>query len=151
MTTKTQYPHLVRLRDLVHHNCYVCSKYNPRGLQLDFRYDKNDKCALSEFQLDGWSQGYEGIPHGGIISAIFDGTMGNCLFAHDLTGVTAELNIRFKHPLEQNKKATAKAWIKNYSDQLYILEAEIIQNGQVKAYATGKFVNKPDLADKQDT
>jgi acyl-coenzyme A thioesterase PaaI-like protein len=149
--TKAQSHYLVKHRNSIHRACFVCSKFNKRGLQLDFYFDRYSKCAVTEFQLEDWSQGYNGIPHGGIISAIFDGVMGNCLFAQDLTGVTAEMKIRFKHIVELGRKATAKAWIKNCSDPLYILEAEIIQNEQVKAYAMGKFVNKPDLADKQNT
>jgi acyl-coenzyme A thioesterase PaaI-like protein len=151
VTTKTQNQNISKLRNSVHQNCFVCSQSNHRGLQLDFHYDENDKCVFSEFQLDGWSQGYKGIPHGGIISAIFDGAMGNCLFAQDVTAVTAELKIRFKQALELEKKAIIKAWVKNSSNTLYILEAEIVQDGQIKASATGKFVSKPDPADRQDT
>ena len=150
MTIKTQDVNLAKCRGSVHQNCFVCSNSNLRGLQLDFHYDQSNNCVFSEFQLDGWSQGYKGIPHGGIISAIFDGAMGNCLFAQDVTAVTAELKIRFRHALELEKNAIVKAWIKNNSNTLYIMEAEIIQDKQIKASAIGKFVNRPDLMDKQD-
>lgn len=147
MTTKVENYNISKIRNSAHQNCFVCSKSNHRGLQLDFHYDENDKCVFSEFQLDGWSQGYNGVPHGGIISAIFDGAMGNCLFAQDVTAVTADLKIRFRHALKLEKHAIVKAWIKNNSNTLYILEAEIDQDGQIKASATGKFVSKPDLSD----
>jgi acyl-coenzyme A thioesterase PaaI-like protein len=147
VTIKTQSQNISKLCNSVHQNCFVCSKSNHRGLQLDFHYDENDTCVFSEFQLDEWSQGYKGIPHGGIISAVFDGAMGNCLFAQDVTAVTAELKIRFRHALELEKYAIVKAWIKSNSNTLYILEAEIVQGGQIKASATGKFVSKPDLWD----
>jgi acyl-CoA thioesterase FadM len=73
--------------------------------------------------------------------------MDNCLFAQDMTAVTAELKVRFRHALELEKHAIVKAWIKTNSNTLYILEAEIVQDGQIKASTTGKFVSKPDLAD----
>jgi acyl-CoA thioesterase FadM len=73
--------------------------------------------------------------------------MGNCLFAQDVAAVTVELKIRFRHGLELEKHAIVKAWVKTNSNTLYILQAEIVQDGQIKASATGKFVSKPDLAD----
>jgi acyl-coenzyme A thioesterase PaaI-like protein len=146
VTIKNRDSNLAKFHDSVHQNCFVCSKSNPCGLHLDFYYDRNSDCVFSEFKLDGWSQGYNGIPHGGIISAIFDGAMGNCLFAQDVTAVTAELKIRFKQTLELEKHAIVRAWIKNNSNTLYVLEAEIVQDGQIKACASGKFVSKPDLA-----
>jgi len=143
--TKVKNYNISKIRNSAHQNCFVCSKSNLRGLQLDFHYDPNSNCVFSEFQLTDWSQGYNGIPHGGIISAIFDGAMGNCLFAQDVTAVTAELKIRFKHALELEKHAIVKAWIKNNSSTLYIMEAEIVQDRQIKASAIGKFVRKSDL------
>jgi acyl-coenzyme A thioesterase PaaI-like protein len=143
---KTHDFNLAKFHDSVHQNCFVCSKSNHCGLHLDFHYDEHSNCVFSEFQLNGWSQGYNGVPHGGIISAIFDGAMGNCLFAQDVTAVTAELKIRFKQTLELEKHAIVRAWIKNNSNTLYVLEAEIVQDGQIKACASGKFVSKPDLA-----
>jgi acyl-coenzyme A thioesterase PaaI-like protein len=147
VTIKTQDINLAKFHDTVHQNCFVCSKSNDCGLHLDFHYDEHSNCVFSEFQLDGWSQGYNGVPHGGITSAIFDGAMGNCLFAQDVTAVTAELKIRFKHTLELEKDAIVKAWIKNISNTLYVLEAEMVQDEKIKASAMGKFVNKPDQAD----
>lgn len=141
---------IIKIKNPSHRNCFVCSKSNPRGLGLDFYYDKDEKFSFSRFRLEGWSQGYEGMPHGGIISAIFDGAMGNCLFAQGLTGVTAELNVRFKQTIEPDKETTVKAWVKNSSNALYILESEIVQDSRVRAIAVGKFVDKPEFRNSQD-
>ena len=150
MTIKIQESNLTKYHRSVHQNCFVCSKTNLHGLQLDFHYDDADTSVFSEFSLDGWSQGYQGIPHGGVISAVFDGAMGNCLFAKDITAVTAELKIRFRQTMELEKNAIVKAWIKNSSNTLYLMEAEIIQGGQLKASATGKFVSRTDLEDNRE-
>jgi len=37
------------------------------------------------------------------------------------------------------------------SNSLYVLEAEICQNGQIKAAAEGKFVDYPILTNEKDT
>ncbi|KPJ68311.1 MAG: hypothetical protein AMJ43_00565 [Coxiella sp. DG_40] len=92
-----------------------------------------------------------GVPHGGFISAVFDGAMGNCLFAQGCTPVTAELNIRFRHPIAMHQTTTVSARIISSSNSVYVLEAEINQNGQIKATAEGKFVDRPDLMNKKDT
>lgn len=150
MSIETKNRNIAKLYNSVHRACFVCGELNNRGLQCAFYYDKDEEVAFSQFRLDDWTQGYEGIPHGGIVSAIFDCAMGNCLFAKNLTAVTAELNVRFKEALEMNRKAIVRAWVKNSSNGLYILDAEIVQNEQVKAFATGKFVDKPGLRNSLD-
>jgi hypothetical protein len=144
VTIKIQDFNLAKFHGSVHQNCFVCGKSNNCGLHLNFHYDEYSDCVFPEFRLDSRLQGYNEVPHGG---AIFDGAMGNCLFAQNVTAVTTELKIRFKKIHELEKDAIVRAWIKNNSNTLYILEAEIVQDGQIKAFATGKFVNKPDLAD----
>jgi len=118
-------------------------------LQLKFNLCENGSVA-ARFKLDESLEGYPGIPHGGVISLIFDGAMGNCLFAHGLAAVTAELNIRFRHPIAMHKSATASAQIVRSSNSVYVVEAEITQDGQVKATAEGKFVDHSDLANGKE-
>ena len=137
---------LVRIRRDKHPQCFVCGESNPRGLGLEFEFDENSKCAVAEFHLNNSLAGYEGTPHGGIISAIFDGAMGNCLFAHGITPVTAELNIRFKSRLSLHKRTTVRARLKDYSHPFYLLECKVEQEGRIKASATGKFVHEPDFS-----
>jgi len=141
---------LTNTRNRLHPNCVVCSRSNARGLQLDFSLCENSGVA-ADFDVDETLEGYPGIPHGGVISSVFDGAMGNCLFAQGCTPVTAELNIRFRHPIAMHKSATVNARIVRSSNSFYVLEAEIIQNGQIKATAEGKFVHHPNLMNEKDT
>jgi acyl-coenzyme A thioesterase PaaI-like protein len=83
--------------------------------------------------------------HGGIISSILDGAMTHCLFAHGRTAVTAQLSTRFRHPVVTQEPATVSARIERSSHPLYILEARIVQARQIKATATGKFLDQPQL------
>jgi NAD-dependent dihydropyrimidine dehydrogenase PreA subunit len=76
--------------------------------------------------------------------------MGNCLFAKGCTPVTAGLNIRFRQPIAMHTSATVSAWIVRSSDSLYVLEADIIQNGQIKATAQGRFVDHPSFMSERD-
>jgi len=151
VTTKTAEKNkLTNTRKRLHPNCVVCSRSNTRGLQLDFSLCENGGVA-ADFEIDETLEGYPGTPHGGVIASIFDGAMGNCLFAQGCTPVTAELNIRFRHPIAMRKFATVNARIVRSSNSFYVLEAEIIQDGQIKATAEGKFVDHPNLTNEKDT
>lgn len=133
----------------LHPNCIVCSATNPRGLGQTFAL-RSDDSVRADFDLDETYEGYRGCPHGGVTSALLDGSMGHWLFAHGLAGVTAELNIRFRHPIRLGKPATAIAQLKTASHPLYVLEARVVQDGRVKAEATGKFIHKPELIQRTD-
>ena len=133
------------LRTRLHPNCIVCSPNNPRGLGLIFNI-RVDGSVAADFELDGTYEGYRECPHGGVISAILDASMGQWLFAHGLSGVTAELNVRFRHPIQLGEAGTVLAELEKASHPLYILKAQVAQNGQLMARATGKFIHKPELA-----
>jgi len=98
------------------------------------------------FQCEESFEGYSGILHGGVISSVLDGAMGNCMFAHGLATVTVEMITRFRHPVLTGQKAVVCARITRSSHPLYLLEAEIIQDGKIKATAKGKYYDQPKLA-----
>ena len=153
MTTKTaetKKNKLANIRKRLHPNCVVCSRSNTQGLQIDFSLCENGSVAAN-FKFNEKLEGYPGVPHGGIISAVFDGAMGNCLFAQGYTPVTAQLNVRFRHPIAMDKTTTVSARIVSSSNSIYVLEAKIAQDGQVKATAEGKFVDHPNLMNEKDT
>jgi len=131
----------------LHPNCVVCSPTNPRGLGQVFAL-RSDDSITADVELDETLEGYEGCPHGGVTSALLDASMGYWLFAHGLAGVTAELNIRFRHPVRLGEPARAIAQLKRASHPHYVLEARLVQDGQVKAQATGTFLHKPELAER---
>lgn len=129
------------LRTRLHPHCVVCSPDNLCGLCLRFTTGADDT-VVAEFELDQAVEGYVGWPHGGITSAVLDGAMTNWLFAHGLTGVTAELKVRFRHPVVLGEPAIVTARLKNASHPLYELEACITQGGQLKVRAIGRFMHK---------
>jgi len=132
-------PSYENLRATLHPNCVVCSPDRLWGLALQFVAGADDT-VVAEFELDQAVEGYVGWPHGGITASVLDGAMTNWLFAHGLTGVTAELKVRFRHPVILDEPATVTACLKSVSHPLYVLEAHIAQNGQLKARATGRFM-----------
>ena len=128
-----------------HPRCVVCGRSCEFGFGLEFRRTDHGFVEAS-FDCGSAFQGYPNILHGGIICSLLDGAMTNCLFAHELTAVTAELTVRFRHPIVTGRRATVRARVESSMRPLHMLTAEVLQNGRVMATAKGKFVEKPDVA-----
>ena len=64
---------------------------------------------------------------------LLDGAMTNCLFAHGQAAVTAELTVRYRHPVATQRPALLRAWIEESRAPLRVIAAEITQGGQIKA------------------
>ena len=136
----------VNIHNFVHQRCVACGNANVKGLHL--RFDTSiDGSVKGKFQCSEIFEGYSGILHGGIISLILDSAMGNCMFARGLATVTVEMTTKYKHPVVTKQDATVSAKITRVSHPLYLLEAEIVQDGKVKAIATGKYYDQPKLID----
>ena len=144
MSIETVQNTIIDIRSLVHPKCVVCSFGNENGLHLEFDV-VDDGSVTATFQCEEAFEGYPGMLHGGVISSILDGAMGNCMFVHGRATVTVEMTIRFQRPTVTEHEVTVSARITRDSHPLYLLEAEIVQNGQTKATAKGKYYDQPKL------
>jgi acyl-coenzyme A thioesterase PaaI-like protein len=124
----------------VHPQCISCSTSNTSGLALKFSV-RADKGVQAEFACKELYQGYPGFLHGGVTSLLLDSAMANCLFAHRIAAVTARLIVRFFLPVATDQPAVVKAWVREYEPPLYVLEAEMEQNGRILVRASAKFIN----------
>ncbi len=141
MTTETTLDASSDLHKEAHPNCVVCGPGNESGLRLEFPM-LDDGSVQTHFNCDAIYEGFPGMLHGGVITSLLDGAMTNCLFAHGRSGVTGELKVRFCHPVATDQGSLVRAWIEMSSPPYHLLKAELIQNQQVKARATGKFVEQ---------
>jgi uncharacterized protein (TIGR00369 family) len=80
--------------------------------------------------------------HGGVTSALLDSAMTNCLFAHGVQAVTGEMTVRFRHPIRLDIPLTVRGRVTRSQAPLFVLEAEIVQQGRIKARAEGKFMQR---------
>lgn len=125
---------------IAHPLCFACSPTNNAGLHLDFSI-RRDKGVQAEFNCSGLYQGYGGFLHGGISTLMLDSAMANCLFAHQIVAVTARLIVRFILPVAVDQTAAVKAWITEFEPPLYVLEAQMEQNGRIVVRASAKFID----------
>jgi uncharacterized protein (TIGR00369 family) len=121
--------------------CVVCTRVHQAGLGLRFKL-QDDGSVEARFACNAAYQGYGGVLHGGIAATLLDGAMTNCLFAHGVAAVTAEMTVRFRSPIEVGTPLTARAWISRVHKPLFGVQAELVQEGQVKAMAAGRFMQR---------
>ena len=122
-----------------HPFCFVCSGSNPMGLAL--RYEPQpDGSVSAKFLGHSALEGYSGLLHGGVIAAMLDGAMTNCLFAHGIAALTAEMKVRYRHPVRIGQPVLILARIVQSSSPLFVLESQITQSGLQCAGGTGKFM-----------
>ena len=127
------------LGEIAHPRCVACSPENKSGLRLSFQ-DAGTGAVRATFDCSAAFEGYPGQLHGGIISTLLDAAMANCLFAQNLQAVTAELSVKFKAPVVLKHQATVEARVVRDLFPLFLMEATVTQDGEVKATATSKFV-----------
>ena len=147
MTTKAMQTRLDETRQMAHPNCVVCGSANEHRRRIDFVV-LPDGSVEGHFRYGRFFEGYEACLHGGVIASLLDGAMTNCLFAHGHTALTAELNVRYRHPVLTNRKVTIRARIEKSVSSLHLLEAQVLQEGRVMATATAKFMDSPLLPDQ---
>jgi uncharacterized protein (TIGR00369 family) len=122
----------------VHGQCLICGADDPLGLHLQFQ-PAEDGSMTVVFPGNTRFQGYADQLHGGMIATLFDTAMTHCLFANELTGVTAALNVRFRRPVAAGEAAQVSARILRRKLRLCRLSAKLNQNGVCKATATAAF------------
>jgi uncharacterized protein (TIGR00369 family) len=127
----------------------VCGKNNAIGLHLRFQLDGD--ITHTEFVPQPDHQGYDGVVHGGILAAVLDDAMANCLWLRGIAAVTAKMALRYREPVrvgarllvygrlvqEREKTAIAEGWVTT-SEGARIVEA------------TGTFFKLPDHEGRDD-
>lgn len=127
-----------QLRD--NQRCYVCGKKNPIGLAVDFEIDKDARSIRAVFTPSPSHQGYEGIVHGGILSALLDEAMAKLAFSLGIPAVTAEITVKFKTPAAPGEDLNIYGRLLDQTHRLIQAEAKIERGSVVIAEAKGKLL-----------
>lgn len=119
--------------------CFICGMQNPVGLHLHI-YQTDDSTVEATYTAPEHFQGYPGVLHGGIVSAILDELSGRAHMGSDPAAprfmFTARLEIKYRRnvpigkPLRiigragRNRGKAAEAWAGIYDAETNELLAE---------------------------
>ena len=80
--------------------CFVCGMKNPVGLGLRFEDNGVDEVRV-EYAVPAHFQGYPGVVHGGIITAMLDEVAGRTSMIADPDHfmMTVKMETKFRHPV----------------------------------------------------
>jgi acyl-coenzyme A thioesterase PaaI-like protein len=122
--------------------CFACGSKNPLGLQLQFFVDGNRLCT--RFRPQPHLQGFEGVLHGGLQSAVLDDLMCNHLFRIEkISTTTAELSLRFRLPVPIEGELLFASEVTGRHGKVWEMKATVIPYGgdpRPLTTATGRFV-----------
>jgi uncharacterized protein (TIGR00369 family) len=94
------------------HHCFGCGDQNPIGLQLRFRALRGADGVWSSFTPDRRYEGYFGLVHGGILSALLDEAMSWAITASGSFAVTARMQLAFRSPASIGRELRVEGRIK---------------------------------------
>ena len=129
--------------------CFICGRQNPVGLHLDFYedHDSDPKQVYAEIVIPDAYQGYPGVVHGGIVSAILDEASGRAVMidaGDDRLMATLKMTVRFRHPTPTGTRLTAVGWVEQLGDIGAKVAAEIrLPDGTVTAECESLLVDPP--------
>lgn len=128
-------------RQAAHPHCLLCGADNVQGLALDFQVQP-DGSVRAVFAGGDRYEGYPDTLHGGLIAALLDSAMTNCLFARGIVAVTARLNVCYVQPARLGLPMEVVATVERSRRSLHYLAAEVCQDGNVVASAFGAFADR---------
>ncbi len=125
-------------------SCFVCGRDNPIGFHLIFFADDHG-CVHADYTPREEHQGYPGVMHGGLVTALLDELIGRTAIASDLWCMTAKLEVRFRKPVPIGEPLRLKGEIIKKSGRLLEGRGEMrLQDGTLVAEAQGVYLRIPD-------
>jgi len=80
--------------------------------------------------------------HGGVLSALLDTAMAQCLLHQDIEAVTGELNVRYLEQVDCDGTLDIKAWIDSSLPPLYHLKSHIRIGDKIVCKGKGRFMER---------
>lgn len=118
--------------------CFACGENNPSGLKLKFHINE-DFQIKTVFTPRNIHQGFSGIVHGGLIALILDESMVNLLWRLQKHAVSAQMEVRLKHPARTGEAINFTAWIAKEEKKIIYTESKGYKNdGLIVATAKAK-------------
>jgi acyl-coenzyme A thioesterase PaaI-like protein len=128
--------------------CFGCGPANPKGLHV--RSFPNGDEVIAEFQPEKYQEAFDGMLSGGIIGTLLDchcnwtaawHLMNKLGLDHPPCTVTAEYSIKLRRPTPTDQPVKLVARVTESTDELAVVEGELIAHDKVTATCRGTFVS----------
>jgi len=128
-------------------SCFVCGRDNTHGLQARWTADREAGEVRAALSIPEPFNGYPGVVHGGIVTALLDEAMARSLLIEgtfeDLL-VTARMEVAFRLPTPTGTPVTVVARVRRRSSARAQTEAELrLADGTVTAHAEALMARPP--------
>ncbi len=128
--------------------CFICGRENPVGLKLEFHQLVEEDQVRADLTIPPAYQGYPGVVHGGIVSAILDEVSGRAVMLHEgeqRLMATLRLTVRFRRPTPTETPLIALGWVEQIGGVGARVAGEIrLADGTVTADCEALLVDPPD-------
>jgi acyl-coenzyme A thioesterase PaaI-like protein len=128
-------------------SCFVCGRENPAGLRARFTADHAASEVRAELAIPEEFNGYPGVAHGGIVSALLDeAAVRTALIGGEFEDlmVTAKIEIVFRCPTPTGTPITVVGRLLRRSGARAQAEAEVrLADGTVTSRATVLLARSP--------
>ena len=131
--------------------CFVCGPRNPWGLKLHF--ERDGLRVKSSFVAREVYQGFPGLLHGGIITALLDEVMSRVLLIlENRWTMTAKMETQFRKPVHIGSQITMFGEIDEVNKRMPRVKGKLLlPDGSVAATAQGSFIYVPETQLSQMT
>jgi acyl-coenzyme A thioesterase PaaI-like protein len=128
-------------------SCFVCGRDNPLGLRTRWESDRAAREVRCQVSVPEPYNGYPGVVHGGIVTALLDEAMARTLLVEggfeDLL-VTGRMEVAFRSTTPTATPLTVVARLRKRSASRAQAEAEIrLADGTVTAQAEALMIRPP--------
>jgi acyl-coenzyme A thioesterase PaaI-like protein len=128
--------------------CFVCGQHNDHGLKTRYRVE-GDR-IVTVFTGDERHQGFPGVVHGGILSALLDETMGRTALFERAWVMTGRLEVRYRDPAPTGQPLTISAWPTRVRGLSVEARGEVRgPDGTLLAEGKGLFLKVPEEVKRQ--
>lgn len=94
--------------------CFLCGLQNDFSLKMKWYEDHDAQQVWARVTVPEHFNGYPGVVHGGIVSAILDETSGRAVMLQsgkDALMVALKLEVVFRHPTPTDTPLTVTGWV----------------------------------------
>ena len=111
------------------------------GIAIDVHRQGDD--AVARVNLGAAFEGAPGRAHGGIVAAVFDGTMGFVLSMERTPAFTGRLSVSYRAPTPVSEPLEFRCRLAERTDRKLLISGEARHGDQLVAEAEGLFISIP--------